>query len=80
MNDELKEALAIPYSIQISPVREEDGGFVAFMKELGWTFCSGVGDSYEEAFQSLKIAREEVFEYLVERSDFKFPKPDNYIE
>jgi predicted HicB family RNase H-like nuclease len=71
----LKELMDRKYSIEISHIKEEDDSyFMAFFTELGWSTCSAVGDTPQEALEELDKVKREVFTYFLEKGK-PLPKP-----
>ena len=70
-----RKILSIDYPIVIYPVEDEDGVYyIACLVDFGWTTCSAVGETKEEALENLDHVKKEVFQYFIE-SRKEFPEP-----
>ena len=75
MKKDLKYYLNFPYTIEIVPIPEgEGGGYLAQLPELGKFAIVGDGDTPEEAIEDLNNLKELRFKDYIEKG-LKIPEP-----
>ena len=67
--------MQLPYTIEVTPIRpEEGGGWTACIPLLGRYSCVGDGETYEEAIEDLKKSQEDLIESMLEKG-LEIPEP-----
>lgn len=79
MKKDLKYYMGLPYTIEILPIKEEEGGgFLARIPLFGIQGIVGDGLTIEEAIASLNITKEIIFSKLIsENQEIPEPQIDN---
>ncbi len=76
-NQELERYMALTYRTVIEPFPEEEGGgFEAHIPTLGRSTCVGVGDTEEEALESVKECKRSLFIMWLNEG-LPIPLPEN---
>lgn len=77
MKKDISYYMALPYSIEITPVPEaEGGGYFASLPQIGKYTINGYGESIDEAIDCLnRIKKERFADYLSKGIDIPEPKP-----
>ena len=77
MKKDLNYYMSLPYRIEIQELTEEDGGGVVLsLPELGRAVMTGCGDNFEEAKESLKEVKKDIFSMWIGRG-VNIPEPDS---
>ncbi len=74
---QLQRLLNLKYRVVVEPIPEEEGGgFEAYVPTLGRGTCVGVGDTVEEAVQSVNECKHSLFMLWMEKG-YPIPEPDS---
>lgn len=74
----VKEYLEMPYNIIIQPVKDESGMYF-YARVLELDGCQSTGETFDEAYQSVREAMEGYIETKLENG-FDVPKPQTIEE
>lgn len=75
MGKDLNYYLGLPYKIEIIPIPEEGGGYMARVPQFGVQGIVGDGETREEALADLEENRKDRFEWYI-KEGYEIPEPE----